>query len=87
MIPLFEEPTVMARRALGQAQRSIAEGRGLEAVRMVKANSAYIPANAGTQRRLSSPSLQREALLRFSLGPGFRRDERGGVSAGSPSPD
>jgi len=37
MIPLFEEPTVMARRALGQAQRSIAEGRGLEAARMVRA--------------------------------------------------
>lgn len=37
MIPLFEEPTAMARRALGQAQRSIAEGRGLEAARMVKA--------------------------------------------------
>ena len=27
----------MARRALGQAQRSIAEGRGLEAARMVRA--------------------------------------------------
>jgi hypothetical protein len=37
MVPLFEEPTVMARRALGQAQRSIAEGRGLEAARMVRA--------------------------------------------------
>lgn len=37
MIPLFEEPTVMARRALGQAQRAIAEGRGLEAARLVKA--------------------------------------------------
>jgi len=37
MVPLFEEPTVMARRALGQAQRSISEGRGLEAVRLVKA--------------------------------------------------
>jgi len=37
MVPLFEEPTVMARRALGQAQRSISEGRGLEAARMVRA--------------------------------------------------
>jgi len=37
MVPLFEEPTVMARRALGQAQRSIAEGRGLEAARLVRA--------------------------------------------------
>jgi hypothetical protein len=37
MIPLFEEPTVMARRAMGQAQRAIAEGRGLEATRLARA--------------------------------------------------
>jgi hypothetical protein len=37
MVPLYEEPTVMARRALGQAQRSIAEGRGLDAARLVRA--------------------------------------------------
>ncbi|MGE5567333.1 MAG: hypothetical protein ACM3YN_14405 [Parcubacteria group bacterium] len=37
MVPLYEEPTVMARRALGQAQRSIAEGRGLDAQRLVRA--------------------------------------------------
>jgi len=37
MIPLFEEPTVMARRAMGQAQRAIAEGRGLEAARLTRA--------------------------------------------------
>ncbi|HEX6860509.1 MAG TPA: hypothetical protein VF138_09980 [Caulobacteraceae bacterium] len=50
MIPLFEEPTAMARRALGQAQRQIAEGRGLEAAQMVRAAKElhaledYIPA-------------------------------------------
>ena len=37
MVPLYEEPTMMARRALGQAQRSIAEGRGLDAARLVRA--------------------------------------------------
>lgn len=37
MVPLFEEPTVMARRAMGQAQRAIAEGRGLEATRLARA--------------------------------------------------
>jgi len=37
MVPLFEEPTVMARRAMGQAQRAIAEGRGLDASRLARA--------------------------------------------------
>lgn len=37
MVPLFEEPTMMARRAMGQAQRAIAEGRGLDAQRLTRA--------------------------------------------------
>ncbi len=37
MAPLFEEPSMMARRALGHATRAIAEGRGLDAARLVRA--------------------------------------------------
>jgi hypothetical protein len=37
LVPLHEEPEAMARRALGHATRAIAEGRGLEAERLVRA--------------------------------------------------
>lgn len=37
VLPLHEEPEAMARRALGHATRAIAEGRGLEAERLVRA--------------------------------------------------
>lgn len=36
-VPLYEEPEAMTRRALGHATRAIAEGRGLDAERLVRA--------------------------------------------------
>lgn len=37
MVPLYEEPEVLARMALGHATRAISEGRGLDAGRLVRA--------------------------------------------------
>jgi len=37
MVPLWEEPEAMARRALGHATRAISEGRGADAERLVRA--------------------------------------------------
>ena len=40
MVPLFEEPEEMARRALGMAARAISEGDGLRAERLARAAKA-----------------------------------------------
>lgn len=37
MVPLYEEPEAMMQRAMGHAARAIAEGRGLDAERLVRA--------------------------------------------------